>query len=174
MSDFQYLGLDGLSDDQLDILTRNTQNGFKKTNDGRTDVGFYDGKGSQTYNSSPRGQLEMMFGANKRDPETDPSLLWKATFDGDFTNVDSDKDVAQMFMRLKDERVRRQVQGMMPDGAPAAEADSGPDLLNDDRELQKDTQDAIDRATQYERDLGNYGTDVFGERNTGDYNRLWL
>ena len=168
-SEFKYLGLEGLSDDQLDILTRNTQNGFKKTNDGRTDLGFYDGKGSQAYNSSPKGSLEMIFGANKRDPATDPSLLWKATFDGDYKNVDSNVDIADMYMRLKDERVRRQIDGMMPDEAPAPTPDPGPELLDDDRPLQEETQAAIDRATQYEAELPNFGTDIFGERNTEVY-----
>ena len=168
-SEFKYLGLEGLSDDQLDILTRNTQNGFKKTLDGRTDIGFYDGKGSQAYNSSPKGSLERMFGVDNRDPETDPSLLFKATFDGDY-NMNSASDVAGMFMRLKDERVRRQVEGMMPDQMPGAVApDPGPELLDDDRPIDEATQGAIDRATQYEAELPNFGTDIFGERNTDVY-----
>lgn len=171
-SEFKYLGLEGLSDDQLDILTRSTQNGFKKNSEGRTDLGFYDGKGSDQYNRSPQGILSNIWGGldGKRDPETDPSLLFKATFDGDYKNVDSNTDIADMFMRLKDERTRRQIEGMMPDEAPAAPApDPGPELLDDDRPLQEETQAAIDRATEYEAELPNFGTDIFGERNTGVY-----
>ena len=110
----------------------------------------------------------MTFGVDNRDPETNPSLLFKAAFDGDY-NMNSSSDVAGMFMRLKDERVRRQIDGMMPDETPAAAPDPGPELLDDDSPLQEETQAAIDRATQYEAELGNFGTDVFGERNTEVY-----
>ena len=170
-SEFKYLGLDGLSDDQVDILARHTQDGFKRTRDGRIDYGYYDGKGSTDYNQSPVGMLSGIWGGldGKRDPETDPSLLWKATFDGEYKSLDSGNDIADMFLRLKDERMGRKVKSMLPDEAPAAEPDPGPELLDEDRPINPETQAAIDRATEYENNMGKMGTDVFGERNTKVY-----
>ena len=44
-----------------------------------------------------------------------------------------------------------------------------PTTGGDEPTVQPETQAAIDRATAYEADLPNFGTDVFGERNTEVY-----
>ena len=75
------------------------------------DKDFYRGKGSFQYNESPKGKLERTFGG-KRDPETDPSLLFDEAFGDTYQRKNlSGKDVADMMIEVKDERFKRK-QGM--------------------------------------------------------------
>ena len=159
-NEIEYKGLSGLSDDQLDQLVMHTQGGFGRRRDGQIDYSYYDGGGSQRYN-------ENSF-KSKRDPEKDTSLLFKAAFDGDYKNVNSPADIADMYMRLKDERTRRKISGMIPEQGPEADAVKDPEVLESGINPEE-TQAAIDRAGEYEANLPNYGTDVFGERNTNVY-----
>ena len=122
-------GLGGLSDDQLEILYRQTQDGMRKkglpskrrTKGGgyanytdedhsraRTiDTDFYRGRGSFQYNDSDKGKLERTFGV-KKDPETDPSLLFNEAFGDKYQRKNlNGKDIAKMMIDVKDERYKR-------------------------------------------------------------------
>ena len=135
-------GLGGLSDDQLEILYRQTQDGMRKkglpskrrTKGGgyanytdedhsraRTiDKDFYRGKGSFQYNDSDKGKLERAFGV-KKDPEKDPSMLFNQAFGDKYQRKNlSGKDVANMMIDVKDERYKRKFGD--EGGAPVAGA----------------------------------------------------
>ena len=135
-------GLGGLSDDQLEILYRQTQDGMRKkglpskrrTKGGgyanytdedhsraRTiDKDFYRGNGSFQYNDSDKGKLERAFGV-KKDPEKDPSMLFNQAFGDKYQRKNlSNKDIANMMIDVKDERYKRKFGDK--GGAPVAGA----------------------------------------------------
>ena len=137
-------GLSNLSDEQIEILYRQTQDGMRKkglpskrrTKGGgysnytdedhsraRTiDKDFYRGKGSFQYNDSDKGKLERTFGV-KKDPENDPSLLFDQAFGDKYQRKNlSGKDIANMLIDVKDERYKRK--NPKDDSAAAA---PGPD-----------------------------------------------
>ena len=192
-------GLGGLSDDQIEILYRQTQDGMRKkglpskrrVKDGgyanyndedhsraRTiDKDFYRGKGSFQYNESPKGQLEKAFGV-KRDPETDPSLLFNEAFGDTYQRKNlSGKDVADMMIDVKDERFKRtqgaelksRIQALERAGQITADAPKG-DLVIDTPTGGEGVPEAVagDKGFTDKTMLSNKQPQLFDESSTAD------
>ena len=185
-------GLSNLSDEQIEILYRQTQDGMRKkglpskrrTKGGgysnytdedhsraRTiDKDFYRGRGSFQYNDSDKGKLERTFGV-KKDPEKDPSLLFNKAFGDSYQRKNlSGKDIANMMIDVKDERYKRKNpkdDSATADPGPAPEADTS--LAIDSPRYSPEISQAKDRIGQYDASIDSNKQGVlFDESTTAD------
>ena len=184
-------GLGSLSDDQLEILYRQTQDGMRKKglpskrrvkgggysnytdedhSRARTiDKDFYRGKGSFQYNDSPKGQLEKAFGV-KKDPEKDPSLLFDQAFGDKYKRKNlSGEDIANMMIDVKDERYKRRNPKEEAASAPGPAPETDNSLAIESPRYSPEISQAKERVSQYESetDLNKQGP-LFDESTTAD------
>lgn len=181
--------VEDLSDEQLDWMVKGTQLGpktVKKWNPnnnkkmdqrdwsgdryidtGSIDYDYYDG--NMRTGRGPTNDLNNIWGGiSPKDQEVNrQSQLWGDTADAiGYKNLDSSNDIADMFMRLKDERLNRRLEGLETQQEELVE--DIPDINTTPTDLSPEDQAAIDSARAYEQALPYYGTRIFGSEEERD------